>query len=170
MGDGKDGRIHTDSATKIITLLLYMNPGWEMAEGRLRLLRGPADLDDYVREVTPLGRHDAGVPAQRAVVSRPSAPYRPAPDIAAQLGDGSRRGPARARPASLVGAAEGAEPVPRRVLILKIIAAPRPGLGLGMTLDRSLSRALRNGSTHSPAPGRSEPGFPLLFRGSLDLA
>ena len=52
--DGKDGRIHTDSATKIITLLLYMNPVWDRAEGRLRLLRGPDDLDDWVREVAPL--------------------------------------------------------------------------------------------------------------------
>jgi SM-20-related protein len=54
MGDGKDGRIHTDSETKIITLLLYMNPVWEPAEGRLRLLRGPSDLDDYAREIVPL--------------------------------------------------------------------------------------------------------------------
>lgn len=52
--DGRDGRIHTDSATKIITLLLYMNPVWEPAEGRLRLLRGPDDLDDWVREVAPI--------------------------------------------------------------------------------------------------------------------
>ncbi len=52
--DGKDGRIHTDSATKIITLLLYLNPVWDHAEGRLRLLRGPRDLEDYVREVPPL--------------------------------------------------------------------------------------------------------------------
>jgi hypothetical protein len=52
--DGKDGRIHTDSATKIITLLLYMNPAWDGAEGRLRLLRGPRDLDDYAVEVKPL--------------------------------------------------------------------------------------------------------------------
>jgi SM-20-related protein len=52
--DGKDGRIHTDSETKIVTLLLYLNPVWEPAEGRLRLLRGPDDLDDYVREVAPL--------------------------------------------------------------------------------------------------------------------
>jgi SM-20-related protein len=52
--DGKDGRIHTDSATKIVTLLLYMNPVWDRAEGRLRLLRGPDDLDDYAREVAPL--------------------------------------------------------------------------------------------------------------------
>lgn len=52
--NGRDGRIHTDSVTKIITLLLYLNPGWEHAEGRLRLLRGPDDIDDFVREVTPV--------------------------------------------------------------------------------------------------------------------
>jgi SM-20-related protein len=52
--DGKDGRIHTDSETKIITLLLYLNPVWERAEGRLRLLRGPGNLDDYAREVAPV--------------------------------------------------------------------------------------------------------------------
>jgi hypothetical protein len=52
--DGKDGHIHTDSATKIITLLLYLNRGWDCAEGRLRLLRGPDDLEDYVLEVAPL--------------------------------------------------------------------------------------------------------------------
>jgi SM-20-related protein len=52
--DGKDGRIHTDSASKIITLLLYMNPVWDYPEGRLRLLRGPADLEDQAFEVTPL--------------------------------------------------------------------------------------------------------------------
>src|SRR5229473_4668660 len=48
--DGKDGRIHTDSTTKLITLLLYMNPVWDRAEGRLRLLRGPGNLEDYAAE------------------------------------------------------------------------------------------------------------------------
>jgi SM-20-related protein len=52
--DGRDGHIHTDSPSKIITLLLYMNPVWEYPEGRLRLLRGPGDLEDYAREVAPL--------------------------------------------------------------------------------------------------------------------
>ena len=52
--DGKDGRIHTDSATKIITLLLYLNPVWDARRGRLRLLRGPDDIDDYARGVAPL--------------------------------------------------------------------------------------------------------------------
>jgi hypothetical protein len=52
--DGKDGRIHTDSATKLITLLLYMNPVWEPQAGRLRLLRRRDDLDDCVAEIAPL--------------------------------------------------------------------------------------------------------------------
>lgn len=53
-GDGKDGRIHTDSATKIITLLLYLNPVWEAAGGRLRLLRGGEDLEACAAEIAPL--------------------------------------------------------------------------------------------------------------------
>jgi hypothetical protein len=52
--DGKDGRIHTDSESKLITLLLYLNRAWDRPEGRLRLLRGPDDIDDYAREVVPL--------------------------------------------------------------------------------------------------------------------
>lgn len=52
--DGKDGRIHTDSATKIITLLLYLNPVWQAAGGRLRLLRSGDDLDACAAEVAPL--------------------------------------------------------------------------------------------------------------------
>ena len=50
----KDGKIHTDSATKILTLLIYMNPGWENAGGRLRLLRSGTDLDDVILEVPPV--------------------------------------------------------------------------------------------------------------------
>jgi hypothetical protein len=52
--DGKDGRIHTDSATKLITLLLYLNPVWEEAGGRLRLLRQADDLADCAAEIAPL--------------------------------------------------------------------------------------------------------------------
>jgi hypothetical protein len=52
--DGRDGGIHTDSASKLVTVLIYMNPSWEAAAGRLRLLRGPDDLDDFVAEVAPL--------------------------------------------------------------------------------------------------------------------
>lgn len=52
--DGKDGRIHTDSATKLITLLLYMNSEWREPGGRLRMLRRADDLDDYAAEISPL--------------------------------------------------------------------------------------------------------------------
>ena len=30
----KDGRIHTDTKSKIITILIYMNPAWENSGGR----------------------------------------------------------------------------------------------------------------------------------------
>ena len=51
----KDGGIHTDSESKIITVLLYMNEEWQDDAGRLRLLRSPNDLEDYVAEVPPNG-------------------------------------------------------------------------------------------------------------------
>jgi hypothetical protein len=51
----KDGAIHTDSETKIITVLLYMNERWENDAGRLRLLRSGDDLEDYAAEVPPYG-------------------------------------------------------------------------------------------------------------------
>lgn len=53
-GDG-DGFIHTDTASKIITVLIYFNRGWEADGGRLRILRGPTDLNDYAEEVSPYG-------------------------------------------------------------------------------------------------------------------
>ena len=49
----KDGRIHTDTETKIITLLIYMNQSWEDTGGRLRLLRSADDLNDMIAEVPP---------------------------------------------------------------------------------------------------------------------
>lgn len=49
----RDGKIHTDSRTKLITALLYMNEDWVSAEGRLRLLHGPDNIDDYAVEVPP---------------------------------------------------------------------------------------------------------------------
>ena len=52
----KDGQIHTDSAAKRVTVLLYLNPEQEAfsrQEGCLRLLRSPDDLDSYAVEVPP---------------------------------------------------------------------------------------------------------------------
>ena len=50
----KDGRIHADSKTKLITVLIYMNEKWEAPGGQLRLLRSPDNLADYVVEVPPV--------------------------------------------------------------------------------------------------------------------
>lgn len=50
----KDGRIHTDSKTKVATVLLYLNEIWEHDNGCLRVLRNGTDMDDYVEEVPPL--------------------------------------------------------------------------------------------------------------------
>ena len=47
----RDGNIHTDSATKLITMLLYTNRAHECASARLRILRSPTNLDDYAAEV-----------------------------------------------------------------------------------------------------------------------
>ena len=52
----KDGRIHTDTKAKIITVLIYMNTKWADQGGRLRVLRSDRDLEDYAAEVPP----DAG--------------------------------------------------------------------------------------------------------------
>jgi hypothetical protein len=49
-----DGQIHTDSGTKIITVLVYLNQAWEADGGRLRILRSAA-LDDVADEVPPTG-------------------------------------------------------------------------------------------------------------------
>jgi SM-20-related protein len=52
--DAKDGKIHTDSTSKIITVLIYMNERWDDAGGRLRLLRSADDIDDFIVEVPPV--------------------------------------------------------------------------------------------------------------------
>ena len=48
----RDGNIHTDSKSKILTLLLYLNEGWAGGDGQLRLLRNGHDLDAAAAEVS----------------------------------------------------------------------------------------------------------------------
>jgi SM-20-related protein len=52
--DAKDGKIHTDSTSKIITVLIYMNERWGETGGRLRLLRSADDIDDFIVELPPV--------------------------------------------------------------------------------------------------------------------
>lgn len=48
----KDGRIHTDSKSKIATVLIYFNEPWTAETGKLRILNSD-NMDDMVAEVTP---------------------------------------------------------------------------------------------------------------------
>lgn len=48
-----DGKMHTDSKDKIITVLLYLNQDWNEEGGKLRMLRNGTDLDDFSEEVPP---------------------------------------------------------------------------------------------------------------------
>ena len=50
----RDGNIHTDATTKLITVLIYMNPAWEGSGGCLRLLRSPDNIEDVLVEVPPI--------------------------------------------------------------------------------------------------------------------
>jgi SM-20-related protein len=52
--DLSDGKIHTDSTSKIITVLIYMNETWDQPGGRLRLLRSATELNDIIVEVPPV--------------------------------------------------------------------------------------------------------------------
>jgi hypothetical protein len=49
-----DGQIHTDSKSKIITVLIYMNSAWEHSGGRLRLLRSGNNINDVIAEIPPV--------------------------------------------------------------------------------------------------------------------
>ncbi|MCF6291921.1 MAG: 2OG-Fe(II) oxygenase [Robiginitomaculum sp.] len=50
-----DGRIHSDSVSKICTMLIYLNDNWnDNAGGAIRVLNGEHDMDDFAEEVSPL--------------------------------------------------------------------------------------------------------------------
>ena len=49
----KDGRIHTDTEDKLITVLVYFNTDWKNLDGRLRILRSSDDIEDYASEIPP---------------------------------------------------------------------------------------------------------------------
>jgi len=48
----KDGALHTDTASKLISVLLYLNEDWPAEGGRLRLLRS-RDMNDSIVEIPP---------------------------------------------------------------------------------------------------------------------
>jgi hypothetical protein len=48
-----ESAVHTDSASKVATLLLYLHRGWASPEGRIRVLRRGGSLDDSAAEISP---------------------------------------------------------------------------------------------------------------------
>lgn len=49
-----DGNIHTDTPSKLVTVLLYFNQPGQADDTGLRILRGANDLEDFVEEIPPL--------------------------------------------------------------------------------------------------------------------
>jgi hypothetical protein len=47
----RDGFIHTDSRSKLLSLLLYLNEDWNGRQGQLRLLRSAHDIEDVGVEI-----------------------------------------------------------------------------------------------------------------------
>ncbi len=48
-----DGHIHVDSRDKLVSALIYLNPGWSDPGGCLRFLRDRWDIEDVIAEVPP---------------------------------------------------------------------------------------------------------------------
>ena len=48
-----DGNIHTDTPSKLVTVLVYFNEPGETDKTSLRILRNGHDLDDFVEEMPP---------------------------------------------------------------------------------------------------------------------
>ena len=111
----KDGRIHTDTKSKIITILIYMNAAWEHPGGRLRLLRSADNLDNMIVEAPPTEGTLVGVQAGRQFLARPQAVCRRAPRHSVQLGHLGRRSP------------DGDAAAPRFGAVQAPLAAMRPG-------------------------------------------
>jgi hypothetical protein len=48
---GRDGRIHIDSKSKVLSLLIYLNENWSGGEGQLRLLKSEDGFDTAPVEI-----------------------------------------------------------------------------------------------------------------------
>lgn len=48
-----EGKIHTDTPSKIISVLLYLNDRWDHDGGRLRLVRTKDNLESFLVEIPP---------------------------------------------------------------------------------------------------------------------
>ena len=67
----KDGRIHTDTESKVVTCLLYLNDIWDESGGQLRMLRGSRRSGRFPCRNSSQWRHACCVPALRKLLARP---------------------------------------------------------------------------------------------------
>lgn len=49
-----DGNIHTDTPSKLVTMLIYFNEPGTVDHTGLRILRGARDIEDFVEEISPV--------------------------------------------------------------------------------------------------------------------
>jgi hypothetical protein len=70
-----DGNIHTDTPSKLVTILLYFNEPGQADGTSLRILKNGRDLDDYVAEIPP----DLGTMVAFKVTSNCWHGHKPAP-------------------------------------------------------------------------------------------
>ena len=91
-----EGRIHCNSESKIMSMLVYLNEGWSSPDGRLRVLRSQNSFDDYAAEVDPKVRRGFRVHAARSFLARPHAFCRGTP----RHPGGVAKKPGRDRPQS----------------------------------------------------------------------
>jgi len=87
----KDGNIHTDQQSKIITVLIYMNSGGKQTGGCLRLLCAQAPTST-TSSPSPAARwHPGRLPPQRQFLHGHKPFHRRAPCHSTQLGSPSER-------------------------------------------------------------------------------
>ena len=107
----KDGQIHTDSDSKLITVLVYLNETWDAEGGRLRLLRSADSLDDAFAEMPPEAGLHGVFQKPRECLARPRPVRWRAPRVAIELGHRRGRRPPIGTAPPALGVLEEAEPV-----------------------------------------------------------
>ena len=140
----KDGQIHIDSKTKLITVLIYFNRRWGTAGGCLRLLRSPDDIEDVIVEVPPESGTLARVPLPRKRLARTQAVRRRPPLDPAQLGRRRIRRQAQRTPPRVVQPAETAAHRGVIACTIRGVGLPSPsGRGAGGEGERQPAHSRR---------------------------
>ena len=155
----KDGRIHTDTKSKIITILIYMNA----CLGAPWRAPAPVEVGRQPRRYDPGSAADrgnaAGVQAGRQFLARPQAVFRRAPRHPVQLGHLGRRSPDGDAAAPCVGAAQAPHRghAAGRELSIGGCASRAPGAARRRPSSPGLSGAASEGARPGRLGGETPP-------------